>query len=64
MDLISNDKYWFKCEHCGRLRPTKDECWDLHGRPHISFLVLFNEVDLVVVVVEVELVPVDLMLIQ
>lgn len=22
-----------KCDHCGRLRHTKDQCWDLRGRP-------------------------------
>jgi len=28
-----DDRDRLKCEHCGCFRHTKDECWDLHGRP-------------------------------
>lgn len=28
---LSNDRDRLKCEHCGRHRHTKDQCWDLYG---------------------------------
>lgn len=31
--FTSNDKDRLKCEHCGRSRHTKEQCWNLHGRP-------------------------------
>lgn len=30
---LSDDRDRLKCEHRGRFRYTKDQCWDLHGRP-------------------------------
>lgn len=30
---LSDDRDFLKCEHCGHYRHTKDQCWDLHGRP-------------------------------
>lgn len=30
---LSDDRDRLKCEHCGRHRHTKDQCWDLHERP-------------------------------
>lgn len=28
-----DDKDRLKCEHCGRSRHSKDQCWDLHEHP-------------------------------
>lgn len=30
---LSDDCDHLKCEHCDHHRHTKDQCWDLHGRP-------------------------------
>lgn len=30
----SDDRDRLKCEYCGRSRYIKDQCWDLHGKPH------------------------------
>lgn len=30
---LSEDRDSLKYEHCNRFRHTKDQCWDLHGRP-------------------------------
>lgn len=32
-NMMINDRDKLECEPCARLRHTKDNCWDLHGKP-------------------------------
>lgn len=42
--LSSDDRDRLKCEHCGRFRHTKEQCWHLHANLKGVGLALVEEV--------------------